>query len=108
MLSEEVLWPNGIGVSPDGEHGLRQRLRPRRRAGRGLDGRRDARVRAACRRGSADGLALDVEGGVWVALGEGGGVARFHADGTLDELIEPAGELRLEPRRSAAPTCATC
>lgn len=25
--------------------------------------------------------------GVWIALGEGGGVARFHPDGRLDEQI---------------------
>ena len=37
--------------------------------------------------GSADGLALDSEGGVWVALGEGGGLARFHPDGRLHETI---------------------
>jgi D-xylonolactonase len=29
---------------------------------------------------------------VWVALGEGGGVARFHPDGCLDEVVAlPAG-----------------
>ena len=37
--------------------------------------------------GSADGLALDCEGGMWVALGEGGGVARFQPDGSLDEVV---------------------
>jgi gluconolactonase len=43
-------------------------------------------------RGSADGLAVDAEGGVWVALGDAGAVARFGADGTLDELVQmPAG-----------------
>ena len=48
--------------------------------------------------GSADGLAVDCEGGVWVALGEGGAVARFHSDGRLDEVIseEPSS---LESRR---------
>jgi sugar lactone lactonase YvrE len=31
-------------------------------------------------------------GGVWVALGEGGGLARLRADGGLDEVIPlPAG-----------------
>jgi gluconolactonase len=47
---------------------------------------------AAAPRGSADGLAVDAEGGVWVALGEGGGIARFDSAGELSELIEmPAG-----------------
>jgi sugar lactone lactonase YvrE len=31
-------------------------------------------------------LAVDRDGGVWVALGEGGGIARFLADGELDEV----------------------
>jgi gluconolactonase len=32
--------------------------------------------------GSADGMAVDEEGGVLVATGEGGRIARFEADGT--------------------------
>jgi D-xylonolactonase len=39
-------------------------------------------------RGSVDGLAVDSSGAVWVALGPGGGVARFSSDGELDELID--------------------
>ena len=31
---------------------------------------------------------MDCEGGVWVALGEGGGVARFYPDGALDEVMD--------------------
>ena len=30
---------------------------------------------------------MDSEGGVWVALGEAGAIARFHPDGELDEVI---------------------
>ena len=33
-------------------------------------------------------MAVDREGGVWVALGDGGGVARFHSDGQLDEVTD--------------------
>jgi sugar lactone lactonase YvrE len=37
-------------------------------------------------------LAVDEQGGVWVALGEGGGIARFDPSGALAELIDiPAG-----------------
>jgi sugar lactone lactonase YvrE len=38
--------------------------------------------------GSADGLAVDVEGGVWVALGDAGAVARFGPDGDLDAVVD--------------------
>jgi sugar lactone lactonase YvrE len=85
VLSEDVVWPNGIGVSPDGEtiylsdYAQRAVLAVARQGGK---------TRTFCRppRGSADGLAVDCDGGVWVALGEGGGVARFHPDGELDEV----------------------
>ena len=85
VLSEDVVWPNGIGVSPDGEtiylsdYAQRAVLAVARQGGK---------TRTFCRspRGSADGLAVDWEGCVWVALGEGGGVARFHPDGELDEV----------------------
>ena len=43
---------------------------------------------AASPRGSADGLAVDVEGCVWLALGEGGGVARLSPDGELLEIVD--------------------
>ena len=87
VLSEEVTWPNGIGCSADGATVY-------------LSDYADATVLAIPRaggpaeefcsspRGSADGLAVDVEGGVWVALGQGGGVARFHPDGRLHEIVD--------------------
>jgi sugar lactone lactonase YvrE len=37
--------------------------------------------------GQPDGIALDVEGGVWVALWGGGRVHRYDADGRLDQVI---------------------
>jgi len=86
VLSERVTWPNGIGVAPDGNtiyvsdyaRACVLALSP------------DAKeVRELCRspQGSADGLAVDAEGGVWVALGQGGAIGRFLSDGRLDELI---------------------
>jgi len=39
-------------------------------------------------RGMPDGIALDEEGGVWVALWEGGAVHRYLRDGSLDAVLE--------------------
>ena len=38
--------------------------------------------------GRPDGLTVDAEGGVWVALHRGGAVRRYAADGTLSAVIE--------------------
>ncbi len=38
--------------------------------------------------GRPDGLTVDSEGGVWVALHRGGAVRRYSADGTLDAVVE--------------------
>jgi gluconolactonase len=87
VLSDAVVWPNGIGVAPDASavyvsdysRGVVLAVPPQ-------GGAQEEFARSP--RGSADGLAVDVEGGVWVALGEGAGVARFDRDGELDEIIE--------------------
>jgi gluconolactonase len=91
VLSEDVVWPNGIGLAPDGLTIYVSDYARQHVLAVSADGE-DARVFCRSPRGSADGLAVDSEGGVWIALGEGGGVARFHPDGELDELIPlPAG-----------------
>jgi len=91
-----VEWVNGCGFSPDG------------RTFYGCDYRRGA-VLAADRRddgsygpgrtvvtspsGETDGLAVDENGALWVALGAGRAIGRFRPDdGTLEQAVEvPAG-----------------
>ncbi len=91
-VCEPVRWPNGIGLSPGREtlyvsDYARAEVLACATAGGGAP-----RRFAASPRGSADGLAVDLEGCVWVALGEGAGVARFDPEGELLEIAEvPAG-----------------
>ena len=51
----------------------------------GLTGRR---VFAETGDARPDGLTVDAEGGVWVALSNGGAVRRYTPDGVLDEVVE--------------------
>jgi gluconolactonase len=87
VLTEEVTWPNGIGTSADArtiymsDYFRQTVVAVDRDSGATEDFARSPR-------GSADGLAVDVEDGVWVALAEGAGVARFHPDGRLDEVVD--------------------
>jgi len=87
VLSEDVVWPNGIGLSPDGATIYLSDYARAIVLALPVEGGQ-AREFASAPRGSVDGLAVDAEGGVWVALGEGGAVGRFLPDGTCDELIE--------------------
>jgi sugar lactone lactonase YvrE len=86
LLSEAILWPNGIGMAPDARTVYVSDYARQLVLVVSTDGGPE-REFARAPRGSADGLAVDAEGGVWLALGEGGGVARFDPDGRLDELI---------------------
>jgi sugar lactone lactonase YvrE len=86
-----VLWANGIGFSPDGSTAYgsdfaRKCVMAWDVAGDGALS--SPRVFAQMPDGSADGLAVDAGGGVWVALGEAGGIARFDPAGTLDRTLK--------------------
>jgi sugar lactone lactonase YvrE len=87
VVAEDVTWPNGLGLAPDGRTLYISDYARRLVLSASLDGGGHSEF-ARAPRGSADGLAVDEEGGVWVALGEGAAVARFHPDGALDEVIE--------------------
>jgi gluconolactonase len=79
---EGIDWPNGIAFSPDGAtmyacdyaHGVV------------LTAAGEVFARAPA--GSTDGLAVDEQGGVWVAMGDAGALARFERDGTLDRTVD--------------------
>ncbi|UBU08880.1 SMP-30/gluconolactonase/LRE family protein [Nonomuraea gerenzanensis] len=83
---------NGFGFSPDG----RLAYYADTSTGRvdvldydpeaGLSGRRPFAV-VEPERGAPDGLAVDAEGGVWVAMWQGGAVHRYDAGGRLDAVV---------------------
>jgi gluconolactonase len=88
---DEVLWANGIGFSPDGRTLYASDFASGEVISRELE-TRERRVLARTPSGDADGLAVDVEGGVWVALGSGGAIARYSPGGELEDTLDvPAG-----------------
>jgi gluconolactonase len=86
-------WPNGIGFAPDGRTAYVSDYAHGRVLATGVDGQGAVSdvVRPfaeAPEGGSADGLAVDIEGGVWIATGQGGGLVRFDADGAISERVD--------------------
>ena len=87
----DVEFANGVGFSPD----ERTIYHSNYSAGVVLahdladDGSAvNRRVFARMPKGNPDGLAVDESGCVLVALAPGGGVARFHPDGSLERIID--------------------
>ncbi|MFE9577425.1 SMP-30/gluconolactonase/LRE family protein [Nocardia sp. NPDC006044] len=81
----DIRWPNGLGFAPDGQTlYVCEFAESRVLAVR--DG--ETRVFATAPRGDCDGLAVDADGGVWVALGSASAIARFDPDGTLGTVID--------------------
>jgi sugar lactone lactonase YvrE len=81
VLRDDV-HPNGIGLSPDGA-----RLYVADTFGRRvvvLDG---ADISTESVAGFPDGLAVDAEGGIWVAFYRGGCVVRFEPDGRIGRRV---------------------
>lgn len=83
VLLDGVFWPNGIGLAPDGATVYVSDFHTGEVLASAADGSA-RRTFAHVPDGTPDGLAVDADGDVWVALGPGGGIARF----------TPAGELR--------------
>jgi sugar lactone lactonase YvrE len=82
-----IQWANGIGLSPGGDTLYASDFAPGEVIACEL-ATGDRRVLARTSSGDADGLAVDVDGCVWVALGSGGGVGRFSAGGDLEEILD--------------------
>ena len=84
---------NGIEWSPDGSRAYYNDTPTQRidvldyDGGSGLTGRRPFAT-VPVEAGGPDGLTVDEEGGVWVALYGGGAVRRYTPEGVLDEMIE--------------------
>lgn len=93
-LFGDIGWPNGMGFSPDGRTIYISDYATGKVIAHDLTSTGEARNRrvfAESPSRAADGLAVDSEGSVWVALGAGG-LGRFLAGGTLEEVLEvPAG-----------------
>jgi sugar lactone lactonase YvrE len=93
VVLEGVTISNGLDFSPDGALAYYVDTPTRRidcfdyDAERGLTGRR-AFVSLPEGVGFPDGLTVDAEGGVWVALYDGGAVRRYGRDGELDVVVE--------------------
>jgi sugar lactone lactonase YvrE len=93
VVLEDITISNGLEWSPDGSRAYYNDTPTQRidvfdyDGGSGLTGRRPfAEVPAEA--GGPDGLTVDEEGGVWVALYGGGAVRRYTPEGRLDETLE--------------------
>ena len=93
VIIEQVSISNGIDWSPDGARAYFNDTPSHRidvfdyDARAGLTGRRPF-VEIPAEEGVPDGLTVDAQGGVWVALNGGGVVRRYSPSGAVDEVIE--------------------
>jgi len=85
VLAEDILWPNGIVSRPGGSVLISDYARGHVKLVRPGG---HTEVFAELPEGSPDGLALDADGGLWVAGGPAGNITRFEADGTVDRVID--------------------
>lgn len=84
-----IAYPNGLGFSPDGTLLYIADYVGAQVLVSDVGRSEPPRLFAALDRGNADGLAVDSEGGVWVATGPGGSFDRFDPAGRLSGRIDP-------------------
>jgi xylono-1,5-lactonase len=91
LIWEGIPASNGLGFSPDGKLLYHANSMPGQiwvydiSADRQV---RDRRLFATVNDGWPDGLAVDAEGGIWVAVVYSSHIMRFRSDGTLDRKVE--------------------
>jgi xylono-1,5-lactonase len=90
VVLPDVVWPNGCAFSPDGGtfYGCDYQRGQVVAVDRTVDGEYGTpRVAVVSPSGAADGMAVDEDGCLWIALGPRASVARFTPDGRLDTEI---------------------
>lgn len=90
VLVEGVMWPNGIGLSPDGAAVYVSDFAAGEVVTCAADGS-GRRVLLTVPAGAPDGLAVSAGGELWVALGPAGAIGRFDPDGSVIEVIDVPG-----------------
>jgi gluconolactonase len=91
VVMDGILWANGCGYSPDGSifYGCDYHRGLVLAAERHQDGTYGtSRIAAVSPSGQADGMAVDENGALWVALGARGTIGRFRPDGHLESELE--------------------
>lgn len=91
VVRERLSVPNGLVWTPDGRTAYHADSPDRRIYAYDVDPATGAfgerRVHVELATGFPDGVAIDVEGGLWAAVWSGGEVRRFDADGVLTDAI---------------------
>jgi sugar lactone lactonase YvrE len=94
VVLDGVTISNGLEWSPDGARAYYVDTPTREISVFAYDGELRDRRPFARTEAHPDGLTVDAEGGVWVALYDGRAVLRFAPDGTLDARVDvPAGHV---------------
>src|SRR4051812_38291864 len=86
VVLDDVLWPNGVGDAGDGIVCFCDYTRGRVTI---LTG--DARIDVVTPSGEADGMAFDIDGGIWVAQPRAGSLVRITLEGEIDRTLDLPG-----------------